>query len=112
MELMHPITEPAANGEPDRPRDLRVFVLGLRGVVGVAGGIETHARMLYPLLARLADRGWLDAQWETSAPAGRPPRHLYRLTAIGLRETRALEAARKTPGLVRRARLRPQREGT
>jgi glycosyltransferase involved in cell wall biosynthesis len=30
-----------------------VLVLGLRGVVGVQGGIETHARRLYPLLARL-----------------------------------------------------------
>ena len=30
-----------------------VMVLGLRGVLGVQGGIETHARMLYPLLSRL-----------------------------------------------------------
>jgi glycosyltransferase involved in cell wall biosynthesis len=34
-------------------RKIRVMVLGLRGVVGVQGGIETHARMLYPLLVRL-----------------------------------------------------------
>jgi glycosyltransferase involved in cell wall biosynthesis len=32
-----------------------VLVLGLRGVPGVQGGIETHVRMLFPLLARL---GW------------------------------------------------------
>ena len=32
---------------------VRVLVLGLRGVVGVEGGIETHARRLYPLLARM-----------------------------------------------------------
>jgi glycosyltransferase involved in cell wall biosynthesis len=32
---------------------LRIIVLGLRGVVDVQGGIETHARRLYPLLARL-----------------------------------------------------------
>ena len=32
---------------------MRVLVLGLRGVVGVEGGIETHARHLYPLLARM-----------------------------------------------------------
>lgn len=31
------------------------MVLGLRGVPGVQGGIETHVRMLFPLLARL---GW------------------------------------------------------
>jgi glycosyltransferase involved in cell wall biosynthesis len=29
------------------------MVLGLRGVIDVQGGIETHARRLYPLLARL-----------------------------------------------------------
>jgi glycosyltransferase involved in cell wall biosynthesis len=29
------------------------MVLGLRGIVDVPGGIETHARKLYPLLARL-----------------------------------------------------------
>jgi glycosyltransferase involved in cell wall biosynthesis len=29
------------------------MVLGLRGIVGVQGGIEMHARRLYPLLARL-----------------------------------------------------------
>jgi glycosyltransferase involved in cell wall biosynthesis len=34
-------------------RPLRVMVVGLRGVVDVQGGIETHARKLYPLLARL-----------------------------------------------------------
>jgi PadR family transcriptional regulator PadR len=38
---------------------------------------------LYPILVRLADRDLLDAMWETGAPAGRPPRHLYRLTARG-----------------------------
>lgn len=31
------------------------MVLGLRGVPGVQGGIETHVRMLFPLVARL---GW------------------------------------------------------
>jgi glycosyltransferase involved in cell wall biosynthesis len=36
-------------------RRLHVMVLGLRGIVDVQGGIETHARRLYPLLARL---GW------------------------------------------------------
>jgi glycosyltransferase involved in cell wall biosynthesis len=32
---------------------LRIMVLGLRGIIDVQGGIETHARRLYPLLARL-----------------------------------------------------------
>jgi DNA-binding PadR family transcriptional regulator len=38
---------------------------------------------LYPILVRLADRELLEAMWETGAPAGRPPRHLYRLTKRG-----------------------------
>lgn len=33
-----------------------IMVLGLRGIEGVQGGIETHARMLYPLLARMGYR--------------------------------------------------------
>jgi PadR family transcriptional regulator, regulatory protein PadR len=35
---------------------------------------------LYPILIRLADRGWLEACWEDGQPAGRPRRHVYRLT--------------------------------
>ena len=42
---------------------------------------------LYPILMRLADRSLLDTAWET-AEAGRPPRHMYRLTADGLRYAR------------------------
>ncbi|MEH1123117.1 PadR family transcriptional regulator [Micromonospora sp. CPCC 206061] len=38
---------------------------------------------LYPILVRLADRALLETAWETNAPAGRPPRHLYRLTGSG-----------------------------
>jgi DNA-binding PadR family transcriptional regulator len=39
---------------------------------------------LYPILVRLADRGVMEASWEDEQPAGRPRRHLYRLTADGL----------------------------
>lgn len=38
------------------PAPLHVVVLGLRGIVGVEGGIETHARYLYPLIARMGCR--------------------------------------------------------
>ncbi|GAA0956955.1 PadR family transcriptional regulator [Virgisporangium aurantiacum] len=38
---------------------------------------------LYPILMRLADRGLLEASWDTEVPSGRPPRHLYRLTGSG-----------------------------
>ncbi|HET7608093.1 MAG TPA: glycosyltransferase, partial [Gammaproteobacteria bacterium] len=38
---------------PDVQARMRIMVLGLRGIIDVQGGIETHARRLYPLLARL-----------------------------------------------------------
>src|SRR5215218_8842419 len=41
------------------------------------------AGSMYPILMRLADRGLLETAWERDAPAGRPPRHLYRLTGPG-----------------------------
>ncbi len=44
---------------------------------------------LYPILIRLADRRLIEARWEDEQPAGRPRRHLYRLTAGGLVVARA-----------------------
>jgi DNA-binding PadR family transcriptional regulator len=38
---------------------------------------------LYPLLMRLEAAGQLEARWEESPIAGRPARHVYRLTAAG-----------------------------
>jgi PadR family transcriptional regulator PadR len=50
---------------------------------------------LYPILIRLADRGLMEARWEDEQPAGRPRRHLYRLTPQGLtRAGAALQAVR------------------
>ena len=49
---------------------------------------------LYPILVRLARRGLLDARWEEDQPAGRPRRHLYRLTADGAERARAALADR------------------
>ncbi len=48
------------------------------------------AGSMYPILIRLADRGLLDTAWETETPAGRPSRHLYRLTGNGLALARTL----------------------
>jgi PadR family transcriptional regulator, regulatory protein PadR len=45
--------------------------------------LDLQPGSLYPILVRLADRGLLEAAWETDPPAGRPPRHLYRLTGSG-----------------------------
>ena len=38
---------------------------------------------LYPLLMRLEAQGLLEARWVESPQPGRPPRHVYRLTAAG-----------------------------
>lgn len=38
---------------------------------------------LYPILLRLADQGLLESRWEEPERRGRPPRHVYRLTASG-----------------------------
>jgi PadR family transcriptional regulator, regulatory protein PadR len=45
--------------------------------------LDLKAGSMYPILMRLADRGLLETAWETDPPAGRPPRHLYRLTGPG-----------------------------
>jgi DNA-binding PadR family transcriptional regulator len=38
---------------------------------------------LYPILMRLAEHALLETRWEDPEP-GKPPRHMYRLTADGL----------------------------
>jgi len=64
---------------------------------------------LYPILIRLADRGLLETAWETEAPAGRPPRHMYRLTAQGRKSVAELAASTRVKA--RRIRLEPGMEG-
>jgi DNA-binding PadR family transcriptional regulator len=58
-----------------------------------------QAGSMYPILIRLADRGWLETAWESDSPAGRPPRHLYRLTAPGVAV--ANELAEQASGTLR-----------
>jgi DNA-binding PadR family transcriptional regulator len=43
---------------------------------------------LYPILMRLSERGFLEHKWQESE-SGRPPRHVYRLTAAGAAYARA-----------------------
>jgi DNA-binding PadR family transcriptional regulator len=45
--------------------------------------LRLPAASLYPTLTRLADRGLLEAAWEREPPPGRPPRHMYRVSAAG-----------------------------
>ena len=46
-------------------------------------GTGLKSGTLYPILMRLCDRGMLESQWQAAAEIGRPPRHMYRLTASG-----------------------------
>ena len=82
------------------------------------------AGSMYPILIRLADRGLLETSWEAERVPGRPPRHLYRLTAAGceyaVAETRGAAAAiarepgatpRPAPGATTRRPRQPRWEG-
>jgi DNA-binding PadR family transcriptional regulator len=70
-----------------------------------------QAGSMYPILMRLADRGFLETSWESDTPVGRPPRHLYRLTGQGLELADELAAKKARPARVSRASLRPGTEG-
>jgi DNA-binding PadR family transcriptional regulator len=45
--------------------------------------LDLKAGTVYPILIRLAERGYVETSWERDVPPGRPPRHLYRLSAAG-----------------------------
>ena len=62
---------------------------GWRHGYGIAKGTGLKSGSLYPILIRLADRGLVEARWEEEQPAGRPRRHLYRLTPGGLAQAKA-----------------------
>ena len=64
---------------------------------------------LYPILIRLADRGLVEACWQQEPAAGRPRRHLYRLTADGLAVAAdvSVQAAEPWPRPTTRARVAP-----
>ena len=55
------------------------------------------AGTMYPILMRLADLGHVETEWERDVPAGRPPRHLYRLTKQGVTAIHSLAAGTTTP---------------
>jgi PadR family transcriptional regulator PadR len=66
---------------------------------GIARDTGLKSGSLYPILIRLADRRLVEARWEDGQPAGRPRRHLYRLTPGGLASARA--ALTRTPAPAR-----------
>jgi PadR family transcriptional regulator, regulatory protein PadR len=73
--------------------------------------LDLKAGSVYPILMRLADRGLLETSWESDAPAGRPPRHLYRLTGPGLAFAEALATDPVPAKPAGRSRLKPRLEG-
>jgi PadR family transcriptional regulator, regulatory protein PadR len=62
---------------------------GWRHGYGIAKDTGLKSGSLYPILIRLAERGLVEARWEEEQPAGRPRRHLYRLTPGGLAQAQA-----------------------
>jgi PadR family transcriptional regulator PadR len=66
---------------------------------------ELKSGTLYPILMRLSDRGLLEHKWQESPDPGRPPRHLYRLTAAGVAFARQqlADAAEFQPAAARRS---------
>jgi DNA-binding PadR family transcriptional regulator len=62
---------------------------GWRHGYGIAKETGLKSGSLYPILIRLADRGLVEARWEEGQPAGRPRRHLYRLTPGGVARAKA-----------------------
>lgn len=66
---------------------------------------------MYPILMRLTDRGLLETAWDTDVPAGRPARHLYRLTGSGRALATELAAAPTAAWSSRRSDLPNLTEG-
>jgi len=53
----------------------------LMQAAGLASG--TLYPILYPILKRLSDRGWLEKNWESGADREWPPRRIYKVTELG-----------------------------
>lgn len=48
---------------------------------------------LYPLLMRMTEKGLVEAEWREPEQLGRPARHVYRLTAAGVRLAQAVASS-------------------
>lgn len=58
--------------------------------ISKATGLKSGS--LYPMLMRLSEQGYLHSEWEASPQPGRPPRHVYTLSAQGRRLAQNLAA--------------------
>jgi PadR family transcriptional regulator, regulatory protein PadR len=57
----------------------------------LAKATKLQSGTLYPLLIRLGDGGFLESKWVEPGEPGKPPRHVYRLTASGKALARSFE---------------------
>lgn len=67
--------------------------------------IALKSGTLYPILMRLKDQGLLISEWREPSQQGRPPRHVYRLSASGT--ALATEQAREAAGAMPELKGRP-----
>ncbi|WUW66282.1 PadR family transcriptional regulator [Streptomyces sp. NBC_01455] len=51
---------------------------------------------VYPILDRLAERGWVTSREETGPHPGRPPRRFYELTGAGRQQVKSALQVRRT----------------
>ena len=83
------------------PQTIQVLDAFLRAPAGWRYGYDISrdtalkSGTLYPILIRLAGHKLLETCWETTE-AGKPPRHMYRLTREGLRSAKEHVRAYKT----------------
>ncbi|QXJ19567.1 helix-turn-helix transcriptional regulator [Actinomadura graeca] len=77
-----------------------------------------HGPTVYRALDRFLDAGWVEREWETGHPDGRPRRRYYSLSPTGAIEARQV-LLRRRPKALRRQHRRapggtafPTREGT
>ena len=98
-----------------RSRSLSSAARRLLAVLAASGGAWRHgydlcreagikSGTLYPLLIRLEAQGFLVAEWREAETPGRPPRHVYRLTAEGVRLAAENPVARDAADATLRAR--------
>src|SRR5436305_8311557 len=91
------------------PQTLQVLRLLLEEPTAWHYGYEISQRTrlksgtLYPILIRLADQGWLETRWAESERQGRPARHTYRLTQVGLKQASTLVAKGQEAGVARQS---------
>lgn len=69
--------------------------------------LELKAGTVYPILIRLANRGYVETAWEQDVPPGRPARHLYRLSPAGRQLVSQLRQSETAAGRGRFAAVRP-----